>query len=285
MVRKRTKELEGKNKQLASALMELKDTQSQLAQSEKMASLGSLAAGVAHEFNNPIGAINSTADTSRRSIEKLINTLEVSQDLNEIKQDDKFWKALKILKSNSNIKTFASERLIKITRSLKNFARLDKADFQEADIKEGIASTLTLLDHKFKNRISIEKEFGDIPKIYCYPNQLNQVFMNILINASEAIKDKGTITIKTLRKEDNIIVQISDNGMGIKEGNLKKIFNPGFTTKGVGVGTGLGLSICYRIVKAHNGEIKVHSEVGKGTTFDLIFPIKQHEKPYRATGL
>jgi signal transduction histidine kinase/streptogramin lyase len=277
-VRKRTTELEEKNRQLTDALIVLKDSQSQLAHSEKMAALGDLAAGITHEINTPIGALNSAADTSRRSIEKIINTLKECSDLHEIHQDKKFRAALDILKSNIKIKSQASERVIKIAQSLKDFARLDMKEFQEADINERIENTLTLLDHKFKNRISVVRDFEEIPRILCYSNQLTQVFMNIFTNASEAIKDKGTITIQTAREKDSIIVRISDNGVGIEEGNLEKIFNPGFTTKGVGVGTGLGLSISYRIIKAHKGEIEVRSEVGKGTDFILTLPINKQEK-------
>jgi signal transduction histidine kinase len=242
-----------------------------------MAALGDLAAGITHEINTPVGALNSAADTSRRSIEKIIDSLWESNDLNEIQEDIKFRATLNILKSNNKIKTQASERVIKIVQSLENFARLDMKEFQETDINEGIKSTLSLLEHKFINRVSVVREFEEIPKILCYPNQLNQVFMNIITNASEAIKDKGTITIKTSRKNDSLIVQISDNGIGIEGGNLDKIFNPGYTTKGVGVGTGLGLSISYRIIKDHKGDIEVRSEVGRGTDFILTLPIKQQE--------
>ena len=219
--------------------------------------------GDSEEFTNP---------------KKVINTLKECRDLHEIHQDKKFRAALDILKSNIKIKSQASERVIKIAQSLKDFARLDMKEFQEADINERIENTLTLLDHKFKNRISVVRDFEEIPRILCYSNQLTQVFMNIFTNASEAIKDKGTITVKTAREKDSIIVRISDNGVGIEEGNLEKIFNPGFTTKGVGVGTGLGLSISYRIIKAHKGEIEVRSEVGKGTDFILTLPINKQEK-------
>jgi len=276
-VRQRTMELEEKNRQLSAALITLKDSQSQLAHSEKMAALGDLAAGVAHEINTPVGALNSTADTSRRSLEKIIDSLKKSKDMNEIQSDNKFSAALNILKSNNQIKTQASERIIKIVKSLEDFARLDMKEFLEADINEGIKSTLSLLDHKFINRISVVRDFEEIPKILCYPNQLNQVFMNIITNASESITDKGIITIKTSRINDSIVVQISDNGFGIEEKNLEKIFNPGFTTKGVGVGTGLGLSISYRIIQDHKGNIEVRSEVGGGTDFILTLPIKQQE--------
>jgi signal transduction histidine kinase len=277
IVRQRTAELEEKNRQLSAALITLKDSQSQLAHSEKMAALGDLAAGVAHEINTPVGVLNSVADTSRRSIEKIIDFLRESSDLNKIQEDKKFRAVLNILKSNNKIKTQASEKIIKIVQRLKDFARLDMKEFQEANINEGIMSTLSLLDYKFKNRISVVRDFEEIPKILCYPNQLKQVFVNIITNASEAIKDKGVITIKTSRKNNSIIVKISDSGFGIEEGNLEKVFNPGFTTKGVGVGTGLGLSISYRIIKAHKGEIEVFSNAGEGTDFVITLPIIQQE--------
>lgn len=278
-VRQRTDELEEKNRQLKTAFSALKDSQSQLAHSEKMAALGDLTAGVAHEVNTPVGALNSAADTSRRAIENIIDSLEESKDLSEILEDKKFRASLDIIKISNKIKIQASERIIKIVQSLKDFARLDMQEFQEADINEGIESTLSLLDHKFKSRISVVKKFEEIPKILCHPNQLNQVFMNIITNASEAIKDKGIITIKTSREKERIIVQISDNGVGIEDGNLEKIFNPGFTTRGVGIGTGLGLSISYRIIKAHKGDMDVRSELGKGTDFILTIPIKQPKNP------
>lgn len=277
-VRKRTTELENKNTQLTDAFIVLKDSQSQLAYSEKMAALGDLAAGVSHEINTPIGALNSASDTSRRSIEKIIATLTESSHLNEIQQDKKFRTTLDILISNNRIKIQASERVIKIAQSLKAFARLDMKEFQEADINELIENTLTLLNHKFKNRISVLRSFEEIPKIPCYTNQLTQTFMNIITNASEAIKEKGTITIQTTREKDSIFIRISDNGVGIEKENLEKIFNPGFTTKGVGVGTGLGLSISYRIIKAHKGTIEVQSEIGRGTDFILTLPINMQEK-------
>jgi len=276
-VGERTKEIAKKNIQLESSFQELKDTQSQLVQSEKMASLGNLAAGVAHEINSPVGAVASAADTSQRSIDKIIKILEGGRELKEIKEDEKFQEVLNILKGNNDVIVMASERIAKIAQSLRSFARLEEADFQEADIHEGLESTLTLLHHELKDRIKIVKEYGDIPKIHCYPNQLNQVFMNILVNASHAIKDKGTITIKTAKKDGNVIVSISDDGEGIKEDNLGKIFDPGFTTRGVGVGTGLGLSISYNIIKDHKGELKAKSEVGKGSEFIISLPIKQKE--------
>ena len=166
----------------------------------------------------------------------------------------------------------ASERIAKIVKSLKNFARLDESEFQKADLHEGLDSTLTLLEHELKNRIEVNKHYGTIPELACYPNQLNQVFMNIMANAIQSIHEKGTITISTGTENGNIVIKIHDNGVGIDEKHIGQIFDPGFTTKGVGVGTGLGLSISYNIIKKHNGEIKVESELNKGTAFNIILP-------------
>ena len=170
-----------------------------------------------------------------------------------------------------------SERITKIVRVLKNFARLDEAEFQEADIHEGLDSTLTLLNHQIKDRVDVVKDYGDIGKIQCYPNRLNQVFMNVLNNASQAIQERGTISIKTSIEKGKVNIRIVDDGEGIKKENLEKIFDPGFTTRGVGVGTGLGLSISYNIIKDHHGEIKVKSDLGKGTEILIILPMKQKE--------
>jgi signal transduction histidine kinase len=159
-----------------------------------------------------------------------------------------------------------------IVRSLKNFARLDEAERKKVNIHEGIESTLSLLRHQLKNRIRIVKCFGDIPEIECYPNELNQVFMNILVNAAQAIKHRGEITVKTWREGDRVKITISDTGVGIPPENLSKVFDPGFTTKGVGLGTGLGLSICYKIIQDHRGTIEGESSK-QGTTFTICIPL------------
>jgi signal transduction histidine kinase len=266
-----------KSIQLNQLLKELRDMQSQLIQAEKMASLGNLAVEVVHEINNPVGAISSAANTSHRSIEKVIKLLDESRDLKGLKKDQKFWKALNTLKNNNDIITMASERITEIIKSLRRFAGPEETEFQEADIHEELESTLILLYHGLKERIEVIKEFGDIPKIHCYPNQLNQVFMNIIANSLQAIDDKGYIKIKTSKSNDKIMIKISDNGRGIRKEDLKNIFEPGFTTKGVEAGTGIGLSISHDIIKNHKGEIEVKSEKGKGTEFTIILPIKQKE--------
>ena len=238
---------------------------SQLIQSEKMAALGLLVAGVAHEINTPMGAIHSNNDIMTRAVGKVRKLLEPAPD-NEVRR------LLDILGEVCRNNEIATERIMKIVGSLKNFARLDEAERKKVNIHEGIESTLSLLRHQLKNRIRIVKSFGDIPETECYPNELNQVFMNILVNAAQAIKHRGEITVKTWREGDRVNIAISDTGVGIPPENLSKVFDPGFTTKGVGLGTGLGLSICYKIIQDHRGAIEAESSK-QGTTFTISIPL------------
>ncbi|HKA17210.1 MAG TPA: ATP-binding protein [Blastocatellia bacterium] len=238
---------------------------SKLIQSEKMAALGLLVAGVAHEINTPMGAIHSNNDIMTRAVGKVRKLLEPAPD-KEVRR------LLDILGEVCRNNEMATERIMKVVRSLKNFARLDEAERKKVNIHEGIESTLSLLRHQLKNRIRIVKCFGDIPEIECYPNELNQVFMNILVNAAQAIKHRGEITVKTWREGDRVKIAISDTGIGIPPENLSKVFDPGFTTKGVGLGTGLGLSICYKIIQDHRGTIEGESSE-QGTTFTISIPL------------
>ncbi len=252
-------EVEKQKKDLQKTLEELKKTQIQLIQSEKMASLGQLVAGIAHEINTPLGAINSNNDIIQRCTEKL---------------EEGNLGVVGILKNVLPITQDAIGRINVLVKSLKNFARLDEAEFQEAYLNEGICSTLDLIRHEIKGRIEIVRELGDIPKVQCKPNAINQVFMNILVNAYQSIEGLGKIVITTYSENDNVFVKIKDSGKGISQDNLAKLFDPGFTTKGVGVGTGLGLSISYEIIKDHNGEITVTSELGYGAEFLIRLPIE-----------
>ena len=256
-----------------SIVTQINELQQQLILREKMASLGNLVAGVAHEVNTPIGAVNSAADVSKRCIGKINNAIAQANAVDEIRRNSKFMQALKLLLDCNQVIVTASVRIASIIKSLKNFSRLDEAENQEADIHEGIDSTLTLVHHEIKNKVEVVKEYGNIPQINCYPNQLNQVFMNLFVNAAQAIGDKGVMTIKTFARNKNVYIKISDSGKGIPRENIKKIFDPGFTTKGVGVGTGLGLAICYNIIQKHDGTISVESEVEKGTIFTISLPI------------
>jgi len=238
----------------------------QLIQSEKMAALGLLVAGVAHEINTPMGAIHSNNDITARAVAKIRSRLGANPD-------KELHRLLGILEEVCRNNEIATDRISKIVRSLKNFARLDEAERKPVNIHEGIESTLTLLQHQLKNRIRIVRQFGDIPEIECFPNELNQVFMNILVNAAQAIKGSGVITVKTFTEDGHIKIAISDTGVGIPPEHLSKIFDPGFTTKGVGVGTGLGLSICYKIIQDHRGTIEAESS-NRGTTFTIVLPLK-----------
>ncbi len=281
-LRKANEELE---KKVEERTRELREKQAQLVQSGKMAALGNLVAGVAHEVNNPIGAVNSAADVSLRCIDLINNVITEFKEVEDLKNNSKFKNVLKMLFENNQVIVTAGKRIAQIVQSLKNFSRLDEADNLEANIHEGIDSTLTLVHHEIKRKVEIIKEYGKVPLIDCYPNQLNQVFMNLFVNAAHAIKVKGNIKIKTSADDENVYIKISDTGVGIQADDLNKIFDPGFTTKGVGVGTGLGLSICYNIIQKHNGSISVESEVGKGTEFTITLPIEHSEENLTANAL
>lgn len=269
----RTKELKDKHQELTDAYQELQATQSQLIRSEKMASLGKLVAGIAHEVNNPLSSITSNTDLFLRSYKRLRKDIE---SLSKKKSPEEFKEAagiLNTLESLTNVNKEACTRIIDIVKIMKNFARLDEVEIKPIDIHEGIDSTLGILKHLHKDSIEIIKDYGDIPPLFCRASQLNQVFMNVLENAIQAIKDKGTITIKTSLEHNTIFIEISDIGTGISSENLEKIFDPGFTRKGVGVGTGLGLSITYKIVEDQGGTISVDSKLGKGTRFVIKLPL------------
>ena len=242
-------------KDLTKTLEELKDTQLKLINSEKMASLGQLVAGVAHEINTPVASIKSNNEITKKLIAQIEDN-EIAELLQEVNEID----------------TEAIARINRLVISLRKFVRLDEAELQEADINKEIDLTLDLIRHETKNRIEIVKNYSKLPPIKCYPNMLNQVFMNILVNATHAIKDTGIITIDTKYENSNLIVKIKDNGCGIKEPD--KIFFAGYTTKGVGVGTGLGLAISQKIIEKHNGNISVKTKLNEGSEFTITIPSK-----------
>jgi signal transduction histidine kinase len=235
-----------------------------------MASLGMLVAGIAHEINTPIGAVSSMHDTLLRSVEKLREEV-AGYNLDE-KLATRVDRLFGVIGDANKVMRSGVERVTTIVRRLRSFARLDEAELKDADINEGLEDTLTLVHHEIKHDIEVVKNFGDIPSVPCFPGRLNQVFLNLLVNARQAIKGKGTVTIDTFAEGGMVVVRVSDTGVGIAADNLKRVFDPGFTTKGVGVGTGLGLSICYQIVQDHHGEISVESAVGEGTSFTVKIP-------------
>lgn len=243
--------------ELQITLKELKDTQLQLINSEKMASLGQLIAGVAHEINTPLASISSNNAIISKIIKKMDGD-EMIETLKEINELDKE----------------AVTRISNMVKSLKKFVRLDESDLQDADINKELDLTLELIRHETKNKIEIIRDYSELPLIKCYPNMLNQVFMNILVNACQSIEKTGTITVSTEFKKKDLIVKIKDDGKGISPEKIDKIFTAGYTTKGVGVGTGLGLAISEKIIQKHKGKITVNSEIGKGTEFVITIPSK-----------
>jgi signal transduction histidine kinase len=247
----------------------------QLIQSEKMAALGLLVAGVAHEINTPMGAIHSNNGAMTLAVTKIRSLLGNSADP-EVRR------MLDIMDEICRNNEMATERIVSIVRRLKNFARLDEAERKKVDIHEGIQSTLTLLRHQLKDRIRIVRRFGNLPEVECFPNQLNQVFMNILVNAAQAIPERGEIRVRTWQENDNVKISISDTGVGIAPEHLSKVFDPGFNTKGVGLGTGLGLSISYKIIQDHHGTITVESST-EGTTFTISIPLTAPGKVQRGS--
>ncbi|MEW6601830.1 MAG: ATP-binding protein, partial [Nitrospirota bacterium] len=279
--------LEVKSRELENAYSELKNTQAQILQREKMASIGQLAAGVAHEINNPTGFILSNLGTLGKYVDKLTEYIdaqslaleslkadEVTAVLNDTRKKLKLDYVIEDVGQLINESIEGAERIKKIVQNLKTFSRVDQAEHKMADINECIESTLNIVWNELKYKTTVEKEYGPLPMTKCYPQQLNQIFMNLLVNAAQAIEKQGTIRIRTWNGDGSINVSISDTGSGIPEDKLGRIFDPFYTTKPVGQGTGLGLSIVYDIVKKHKGDIRVESKVGNGTVFTLKIPVE-----------
>lgn len=284
-----------KNQELEAALKELKQIQLQLIQTSKMASLGQLAAGIAHEINNPISYLENNLRVLRKYVDYFINIrdkrhafvnklTEAITFLQDISADKASYDndSKKINYLLADIEDLLSEslegahRVTEIVQELKSFARLDEAENKITNINECIESTLKVINNELKYKCELEKSLSqDIPSIMCNPGQINQVIMNIVVNASQAIEGKGLITIKTYQINNEICISISDTGSGIPPENINAIFEPFFTTKPVGIGTGLGLSVSYGIIEKHGGRIEVKSELGLGTTFLIFLPIKK----------
>jgi signal transduction histidine kinase len=256
-------------------------------QSEKMASLGQLTAGIAHEINNPVNFVTSNVSPLRRDIADLLAILTQYENLVATQQFQEKFRAVEELKKKLEFPHLQQEienllngiqegarRTTEIVRGLRNFTRLDEDERKPADINKGIESTLLMLQHQLKNRVEVIKDFGNMPEIMCYPGKLNQAFMNILVNASQAIAGPGKICIKTSYDGEIVAISIKDTGKGMTEEVKRRIFEPFFTTKDVGEGTGLGLSITYGIIEEHDGNIEVYSTPGKGSEFIITLPAK-----------
>ncbi|MGZ0079282.1 ATP-binding protein [Methylomonas sp. ZR1] len=290
-VRKRTESLQMANTQLLAEkarqeelIRQLEETQMQLLQSEKMASIGQLAAGVAHEINNPIGFVNSNLSTLQEYVDGMLALLaayeriegslvnEALQNITHLKQEINIGYLREDIGDLLAESLDGLQRVRRIVKDLKDFSHVGELEQQSANLEAGLDSTLNVVWNEIKYKADVVKEYGGIPEINCIASQLNQVFMNLLINAVQAIEDHGRITIRTAYDEQNVWVEVEDTGKGIKPEQLGKIFDPFFTTKSVGMGTGLGLSLSYGIVKKHNGRIEVKSELGKGTCFRVCLP-------------
>ncbi|HCN82838.1 MAG TPA: histidine kinase, partial [Sphingobacteriaceae bacterium] len=292
-VEERTSELTVSNNELNKTLIELKETESQLVESEKMASLGQLTAGIAHEINNPINFITSNVNPLKRDVDILLEAItkiesvglsdgisaEKHKQIETYKEEIDFdYLKIEINHLLKGINDGAS-RTAEIVKGLRIFSRLDEDDLKKADINEGLDSTLIIVNNLFNNKIKLVKEYGNIPLIECYPGKLNQVFLNIISNAIYAInkqhgdKADGILKISTSHDETTVFVKIEDNGTGMDDNTKKKIFEPFFTTKDVGEGTGLGMSITYNTIKRHNGNIVINSTLGVGSEFILELPI------------
>ncbi|MCB8748441.1 PAS-domain containing protein [Rhodoferax sp. U2-2l] len=269
---------------LAQLVDELEATQAQLMQSERMASIGQLAAGVAHEINNPVGFVNSNLGSLQTYVLHLLKLLAAyervestlaapaAQEIAQVKKDIDFAFMCDDITELLSESLDGLKRVTRIVQDLRNFSRVDESARQPADLEAGLESTLRVVWNELKYKAEVVKEFAGLPQIMCYPFQLNQVFMNLLVNASQSLVDKGRITLRTGFDEHQVWITVQDTGNGIAPENLKRIFDPFFTTKPVGKGTGLGLSLSYDIVKKHGGHIDVTSVVGQGTTMTVFLP-------------
>ena len=282
---KQNAEIEQKNRDLERTMLQLRKTQHQLVQSERMASLGQLTAGIAHEINNPVNFVSSNVQPLKRDVEEVLAVMaaydraiagdgrqESFREVEELKKNLDFPFLLEEINNLLKGIEVGAQRTNEIVKGLRNFSRLDEETKRLADINQSLESTLLMLKHQLKNRIEVIKDLGDLPQILCFPGKLSQVFMNILSNACQAIAGQGKIFVKSSYDGEIVTVSIKDTGRGMSEEVRQHIFEPFFTTKEIGEGTGLGLSITFGIIEDHDGNIEVYSAPGKGTEFVITLP-------------
>jgi PAS domain S-box-containing protein len=262
---------------LEKALKDLRATQSRLIQSEKMASLGQLVAGISHELNNPIGAVTSSIDVMERAIVKLEDAMNRSQACDAVRETPGYVRALDIMKESLSNTDRASQRIIDLVSGLKRFSHLDEADLQQVDLVQGLESTLSVVAHELGDRIKVVRQYGELPRITCYPGEVNHVFLNILTNSVKAIDGQGTITILTEAMDEGVAegvrVRITDTGCGMTEKQIAGVFDMGFSGDASRVKMQWGLVTSYRIVQRHKGNIHIDSELDVGTTVTVELPL------------
>jgi PAS domain S-box-containing protein len=290
------KQLRRSKSELQHTIKQLQKTQAQIIHSEKMASIGQLAAGVAHEINNPVAFVSSNLNTMAQYQAQLTDILKKSMEIIGMLGDSRNALQLPdtVATAVAEVQELAAEldleylfedfpeliaesqegtvRIRKIVGDLKDFAHPGEQQRVAADINQGLDTTINIVWNEIKYKAKLIKDYGDIPPVTCYPQQINQVFMNLLVNAAQAMEKDGQIVVKTRHVDGHVVIQISDNGCGIPEAIKPKIFDPFFTTKEIGKGTGLGLNLAYNIIKKHKGKVEVDSTEGKGTTFTIILP-------------
>ena len=286
-------------KELETVIAELKSTQQQMVQQEKMAMVGQLTAGIAHEINNPISFISSNIVLLGKYCERLLTVIEAQQEaLLSVKPDSHQTEQLKTVRHNLKIErvirdipemireTMEGVDRIKCTvNALKNFSRMEDSEMQLTDINQCLESTLNIANSEMTHKTMIKREYGELPQILCYPQQLNHVFMNLLVNAHHATDTEGEITVRSWHSQERIFISFSDTGCGIPEHQLLRIFEPFFTTREAGRGTGLGLSISNEIIRNHGGEIRVDSEVGHGSTFTVSISLERGSAPFMLSNI
>ena len=282
--RRYKRDLERSNAELRETNARLERLQAQIVQSEKMASLGQLAAGIAHELNNPSGFIYGNMQMLGECVQGLERLLAFYEGVRLAPEEEAAARALKeevdYEQTLGDLHSIVAdcregaERIRDVVQNLRTFSRLDEAEYKKVDIHDGIESTLRLLSRYFSSgTITLRRRYGQLPPVDCYAGQLNQVWMNLLANAAHAVKGGGSVSVETESRGDSVVVRISDTGCGIAPENLPRIFDPFFTTKPVGEGTGLGLSVTYGIVERHGGRIDVESRPGEGTIFTILVPV------------
>lgn len=284
--------LEVEKEQQAQLIRRLEEAQAQLLQSEKMAAIGQLAAGVAHEINNPVGFVYSNLNSLRGYLDQLMGLVDGLQAQVQASGHAELIQACSALGQAADYAFLREdtpvllgesreglERVKRIVKDLRDFSHVDNGEWQLADLHQGLDSTLNVIWNEVKFKAQIVKQYGELPPVQCIASQLNQVFLNLIVNAAQAIVEHGTITLRTGTLDDEVFVEIQDDGPGVPEALARRIFEPFFTTKPVGKGTGLGLSVSYNIIERHHGQLSVSSPPGGGACFRIVLPVRQPAEP------